>query len=1233
MEPSGIPWLKEPATDHVSGLCEHGSMGHKTSVVINENESESKIPKSAKKKRISKISAYKKHVSTPNRSILKKDDIINNENVKNGLSKYADKKHLVNKRTISDTSRIENGSKSPTFNSEQKKYAGTFARSRSPDIYKPPKLYMIYDDKQVNVNNRLSKTHTKLSNKENGTTNSNANRTILGTLSEVNSATPNRYRTPKNKTTIITSTFSHSTSPSDSFGFRQSPPLSPMINREVLTPNISGLFSVGKRVTHKKDIIDIMNAYKEQLSKYYDSIQKTISERVQIIRNTIDFSYMCWNRVIIDIRAFSEEHSRVLYEVKNFFKSALEDIPCIKIEHDEELSRKNEEISRLNMKISEMEGIDNAKQREIDEMKNEISQLIEALEQVENEKYAIETMVEKTQYSNDELKNKVDTLSFDLLKAEKEIQRMKEECESKSISIEKIVNQIDEYEDRIKEYQEHDAGYMPAYMECRTMNVRLESRIEDLEQQIDSLSKKPSFKDSCSQPDVGFFEQLSNEILKSRKKTRRKSSRAKETNFRLIDSPSKNVHSAGNLHKALPYKKLKKKSKSAVNSPNQLESDSNCLEYSLVSGINATLSTLDEMAPEDEKIYFKSTPMRKPSYTKLDMNSSMSNVIFNSHVASGNCMSPDSASTIVSRSTKFSNTQESDKKTTKSTPNVNNNSPDKTYLNEVHVISFCNDSSREESESRISSVVDETQMQRSKESVHISNVEELPPLEDVLNGDTVAENEGCISQSAISMEESEDFNNGSSETSRKKRNPSVGLSSLRTTTDMENDKQMEALPSDYSISSDHLANADLLVTMMYKLLPLPLVHSLDSSPTNAINNILVNYSSDAPKKYSWLLTHLVNLFTAFAGVDVDMPHKHNVIEISKMQLLRITGMQGVTDQIFKDLVIASNYFKCESKTAQAFLSFMLQEYTTIDFVFSNVLFNVAFDAMYPHISTLLQNQDLTADEPQFLIHLDICTNISKILFPHMKKPFDKEELVSKSGSKWPELVSFWDFMIQSVIAFRNTHEQFHRQVKTLLFLSGWRPGLNFGHDMFLTFIYLIKPRETEDKVERLYNRLCLEIEQGCNKEVNHMTIIKFCSDFPEVINDILKLPYLPTFESDTSELQSPMIRLILFSRNRYTGFIRKLMKTLPVDLYEKCFDIYVKIRNAILLCDISNVMTLYTYMLQIIDLKLTEIRPYIVTNDKITEEESRSLINMVKSREQLAANLINELSAYPHEEE
>ena len=405
------------------------------------------------------------------------------------------------------------------------------------------------------------------------------------------------------------------------------------------------------------------------------------------------------------------------------------------------------------------------------------------------------------------------------------------------------------------------------------------------------------------------------------------------------------------------------------------------------------------------------------------------------------------------------------------------------------------------------------------------------------------------------------------------------------------EEEQDPLPVDYHLNHKDFVPSSALLSCVFRLLPLSLSSMLDVAPSQFMNTLISEHAS-AAKPYNWVLHQIVDFFHSLYSIDQLSNCSIDTATLFKENIKNTTKVEVLANKTFCEVIQGTVCYQSMSTCVRFFQQFLLKEFTIVDYKFFNMVFNFCFDYFYPPVAGMIEDPDLDPDQPQFLIHVDIATKLVQALFSHEVPNFSLDELRKQTKhTPHKNLIDFFAFSVKMLTFFRATHQKFHNQVKNLLTLIGWSRNIQVTESLFLEFFSLVNPNSAVDEIEKLWQRFKLEVCMKDRKQgagLNQASFINFCSDFPEVGNIVLSLPYLNNFDRAVSAMAPPVQTLFSFLNRRFTKYIRQLYRILSPEMKDLVTPTIVKYRNALLLCDITTALFCYRHFLQLIDLRMTD---------------------------------------------
>ena len=888
------------------------------------------------------------------------------------------------------------------------------------------------------------------------------------------------------------------------------------------------------------------------------------------IKKSLDFTLLTLNKLILQIRGYSEEHAKLLNEIKSFYVRRVEQLPEMSDHYTEEIKEKNNQLADaeknanfLKNEIKEREMVINGLNGDISESQRRYENLNMLLQETQER-------LNSTLLANSSLEDERKTLLFKLSRAEEQKNQAQQQATANQEMLDNAKTQIQSQESLIEKYQQEGAGFRPLYLKATEDNTKLKEQIEQLKYKIDNMILKNETTEVEVQTDlVGVLN--STQPNQKRSKTKVRGNSLKKQSQTPLDL-------SGTSHKAL------RRSVEQISVSSDLKTHSKKSTKSKnfrIGGINFSSSS------GKTSLNYKLSTSQTGFSSKL---SSASSVEFQSNEENDNSssLSEQSPSSISEKSrggNKITNSFTLGKGKKNIDLLTKSGSTAKKGVGKLHGNSSTNSLSTLK-----------PKISTSKNQIPVSSMSNLTNM--ILQED-----------------------NNSPLTTTNPNTASIQSKLPSSSSAAKNIIIKEPLPDDYKIDHDHIDLPPTLVGCIYRLLPLTINITLSNSPALRIENIMSKAKTQS-KHYNWVLQRIVAFFQTLFSVDQDASNtEEDTISLFKSYLLESCGIDVVANKTFLDIIQSCQFYRMTSSCIEFFLQFMLQELSIVDFKFFTIIFNLCFDLIYPPINAMIEDPELVPETPQFLIHINACKFLIERLFAHNYGKFDFDQLRKDTKlTVHPDLVDFFVFATNVLSLFRLTHQQFHSQVKNLLTLVGWSQNVEFSEPLFKDFFVIVKPISTEDYIEKLWERFKLEMSvKNMEEEINQLSFIHFCSDFPEMSNQILALPYINNFDRVFSSLVSPLQELLTFLKKRFTKFVRTIYLHSPQNLQTLEENTILKIRNSLLRCDVSSTLISYRHFLQLTDLKLTEMSPYIVFNPNITTNDIQSIINILHSRENLAA--------------
>ncbi|KAK8834786.1 hypothetical protein M9Y10_024259 [Tritrichomonas musculus] len=887
------------------------------------------------------------------------------------------------------------------------------------------------------------------------------------------------------------------------------------------SPDISEYIGNNRKYAGRKDAQELASNYHLflktiNLDDYSDP--QSISEGIQ---KSLDYTILTFNKLILQLRGYSEEHAKLLVEIKNFFIQRIEQLPEMSRIYTQKLEEADKRVESMNEiekglkdEITDREMTIKSLQNEIDQGQNRYEKLNFLLQQTQ-EKYN-QTILSNAQFEDDKK-----SLMFKLSKSEEALNQAQQTATANQEMLNNARAQLKSQETLIEKYQQEGAGFRPLYLKATDENSKLKDQIVELQEKIQGMVVRQETSDIEIQTDPVIVTPI-NQLNQNGK---RKKDRVRSCSFKRASlNPAEDMN-------FLPMNNTKKSS--------------------------------------DQILQNQSSNLSQDSKRKLPMipatNSKLKNDI---DLKSNNNSTPP-------QNSPTSNDQ----------PNVNNNNS-------------------------ISSTPENQNDTDSKNNNKENNKDTNIPIQSTSTNLSINKSSAKLLSAQSSSIQIKNF-------------PSLAklnsVDSLKVVNKVTGSNSSVPLPSDYRIDNKHVETPPTLVNCIYRLLPLRLDLTLSNSPSVRINTIIAKGKSQ-PKEFYWVLHRIVDFFHAMYSIDNVTSTEEDTVTLFRNNLLESCEMEVLADKIFSDIVQSCQFYKLTNSCVRFFLQFLLQDLTIVDFKFFNIIFNLCFEYIYPPIAEIIDDQDVLPEQPLFLIHVDICQIVLDLVFPYHSTNFDYSALRKETKTTvHVDLIDFFAFATRMIGLFRETHHQFHNQVKNMLTLVGWSQTVEMSEPLFKDFFVLVEPTSEKQDIDKLWKRFTLEMSM--NEEdvtINQASFIHFCSDFPDLSNKLLSLPYISNFDHAFSQLPSPLQELLTFIKKRFTKFVREIYLMLPKELKNISEKIILKVRNSLLRCDISTSLISYRHFLQLIDLKLTELNPFMVFSQNTSVNDVNMILSMLHSRESLA---------------
>lgn len=918
--------------------------------------------------------------------------------------------------------------------------------------------------------------------------------------------------------------------------------------RDLKLPKITGIVSTERKYAGRKEAMKLINDYHAMLASLNLDDYQEPEQLSQNLAKAIEYTLFTFNKAIVDVRGFSEEHARLLNEVKLFYHKRIEQITEMSEYYTNAINSDKEELNKSrNEKFHLMEDI-RERDATIQELQNNLDESVKRNEILNCTIQTSSDKLDEALIAKDSLESELNSVMFRLSKSEEARNQAQQQAEATQEMLNSCRATIATQEVELTKYRTEGAGFRPLYLKASEDISHLKEEIEELNKQMENMIEKQETVDEETQTDALTSHKGNKEEI-STKSGSRKSRVRTQTTKRSPSQAIEGVPSEGTKSPAEHKTRLSAESSTAQLPERPKKTNREFSGPIVPSSISFSVTASGDGNPHDHL-----NPQQMNISALINSNKTSSVEIMD--------VRPPIPTRITNKIHKDNIQQAA---SDKDLPSATDNHQEKK--------------------------VENTEDKPENEEQPQQETEDIPKPEDIYEAKETPVNEDNHVVANLNK-------------------PSEAV---------------QKLPTDYKINHEHLVAGPTLMNAIYRLLPLKLNSMLMTSPSHYMESVLSQQKAQA-KPYNWVLQHVLDFFLSFSksdqldNVDIDP------VTLFKHELFEKYKLQALSNKIFSDIVQTAQYYKVGSNCVSFFLQFLLQEFTIVDFKFFNVLFNLGTDFIYPSVGEVVNNPDLVPEQPQFLIHIDICQYFVSTLFNHNKSLDFEKMRVETKYSPHPDLVDFFSFATQMLMIFRTVHQQFHIQVRNLLTLVGWAQSVEISQPLFADFFIIVNPFIEDTEINKFWQRFKVEIQMSSkhSKVINQSSFIHFCSDFPDISNSILSLPNVQSFDRAFYSLPPPLQVFLTFIKKRFTSYIRKVQMILPETLRDITKPIVIKIRNSLIRCDVQTSLTFYRHFLQIVDLKLTEKTPYVTFAPNVSLETIEQLIKMMKEREELAADLLSD---------
>lgn len=1022
---------------------------------------------------------------------------------------------------------------------------------------------------------------------------------------------------------------------------------------------IDQLLLTKKRCVGKREIQRLLSDYMNKKNAYMTTIANTQmckndndelndpSFQYKELKKMLDITFATWNTAITTIRGYSDEYARLLYEIKKFYQTRVEKFPEIIAKYDEKIADLNsandfqkETIDQINITIAN-------KDNEINTLRKKMNELSLKITHLEIDKEEMNNRINDAEYMKEHIEEEYNTAVFKITKYEEEKKQSLHVLQSTQELLESCQNQIAHQETVIGKYEEEGASFRPLYTRAAYENQQYVKELNDLREQMKNMVVKQvtvSVEVQTNPVKIGN-ETKSKRNLNASRSTKKSSKKIRKLQStinvgKLIEKYDPTVLNSTAAATPEPKKKMKKPS-----STSKKVTQTSIMSPTNTNKFNNNASEL--MTPDQSLNPSSAVSPLIGEYIEKKQGILKSSDNF-SHIV--HCVSFDSVSDIfdISRDTQLASSQVS-------------------FARDPSNITFTNFKATAEdirlAKSQAIFLNKGNEKKRSKCKTTNPSAT-LSPI--------ISQSQNCTTSETVIQEESSacPTSNASPMQYQNSNTFQSPIPKRLTFQSPSPTSPLLQLPVDYVINEGFYIDAQLLVSCAYRLLPLPLgtssklIHQADPLIESVIRTGSGNISARSSdqcnvptiKSFNWLIQRIIDFFHSVINLDKTSSPTFNSVAMLRAVIAENTKIESLSERILQDLIKTAMLYQ-QVPIVSVFLKVVTYEITTDEYKFLNMLFNIAFEFIYPKIGSLLANPELTPNSPtyQFLIHRDICNDIASKIFGHFKKEVTKMVNSITSCAKWPDMIDFWEFALKMITLFTKTHKQFQRQIRAILTLvrlnTNQKENITNNDDVIVTkqnfndFMVFIRPTIKTKEIDKLYNRFNLECQHKTSVDspvYNHkymgftgmygkeekppsntqLNFIRFCSAFPEITEDILALKFKEDFHLIYYSLTTPLQTLLQFIFKRFTEYAMFTQPRLLNPLLDMTKPVLLQMRNALLRCDTSMAFSCYRHVLQLIDLKCSEACPFTIFNEKIKIEAVDEVIKLVIAREKIAASHI-----------
>jgi hypothetical protein len=443
----------------------------------------------------------------------------------------------------------------------------------------------------------------------------------------------------------------------------------------------------------------------------------------------------------------------------------------------------------------------------------------------------------------------------------------------------------------------------------------------------------------------------------------------------------------------------------------------------------------------------------------------------------------------------------------------------------------------------------------------------------------------------------------------------------------QRDSRPRKLPENYRVPDGIIDSADEAAMLGYvdRLFPLPFV---ETSNANRATKLFVQPAAPSSrveiKTLSWTLRQIILIMRNGFEVDSFVVPGIQFMDIMEKAITVSGKHASIVDRIVAHLNRSVAHWRTKSNAVQFFSQFLNGEFGISEFRFFNMLFSLCFNAIYPPIDDILEDSQLSDDFNLFFIHRQFFDSIAMLLLRLDAFPDKNMQaiLMNIPLTDYPDLIPFWTFAREMLQLFREAHARFHQQSRNILKIVGGSTSETIGRDRFTDFMRIINPLLRDPEIKAMWEKLSILDNVPGRTEFSYQALLRFCGEYPGISRWIGEMPHYGSFDDVFSAMPVPTVALFFFMRRRFTDYLPKFFEALTPQIQEALTPYLLRMRNSFLNCESSTCLMCYRYIMQYVDLKLTEMSPFQVLMGNVTTSDVARVINHLMMRECLATLLL-----------